>query len=128
MRRAIGAVIFKNGKILLVRKKRAWILPGGKPEENESDLDCLKREISEEVIGLVPTSFRIFGAFCGITPHKGDPLEATVYLTDTNINQSIHPGAEIEELAWVSASEIERYNLSDITAKIVNSLIHEGHL
>lgn len=35
MRIAIGAAIINDGKILLVRKKQSWILPGGKPEQKE---------------------------------------------------------------------------------------------
>jgi len=51
MRIAIGAAIIEDGKILLVRKRQSWILPGGKPEPKESDIECLCREVSEELSG-----------------------------------------------------------------------------
>jgi len=128
LRRAIGAAIISEGGLLLARKKQTWILPGGKPEEGESDIDCLEREISEEVLGLEITGLRRYGAFEGIAPYKGYALEVTVYLTDLKFSTNLHPGAEIEELAWVSAGDIEKYPLSDITRKIVNLLLREGYL
>ena len=51
MRTAIGAAIINEGKLLIVRKKQSWILPGGKPEPGESDLDCLCREVGQELSG-----------------------------------------------------------------------------
>lgn len=128
LRRAVGAAIISGSKILLARKKQSWILPGGKPEVGESDIDCLMREISEEVLGLEITDTRYYGAFVGKTPHKGDMLEATVYLMDFKLNTDLHPGAEIAELAWISADDMRNYNLSDITLKIVDQLVREGYL
>ena len=50
----VGAVIFKNGKILLGCRRGAhgageYALPGGHVEYMESFEDCLRREIREEV-------------------------------------------------------------------------------
>ncbi|MFH1490346.1 MAG: NUDIX domain-containing protein, partial [Pseudomonadota bacterium] len=50
----VGAVIFKDNKVLLVKRakepgKGLWSLPGGALELGESLVDGLKREISEEV-------------------------------------------------------------------------------
>lgn len=80
MRTAICAAIIDNDKILLVRKRQSWILPGGKPEPNESDIECLCREVSEELSGTQLDNIRYYGAFEGVTLHKGDNLIAKVYL------------------------------------------------
>ena len=41
----------KRGKVLLVRRKRdrLWMFPGGRKRARESDKDCLRREIREEL-------------------------------------------------------------------------------
>lgn len=47
-----GAYLFdENGNILIVKPtyKEGWSVPGGVIEENESPLDCVKREILEEL-------------------------------------------------------------------------------
>jgi len=48
----IGALILRGDRILLCRKNRdtsRLILPGGRIERGESDLECLAREIREEL-------------------------------------------------------------------------------
>ena len=51
----VAAVICDNeGKILIAKRKKGktlenhWEFPGGKVENNESETDCLKREMNEE--------------------------------------------------------------------------------
>ena len=123
MRRAINAAVINDKKILLVNKKEVWILPGGKPEENESDLDCLSREVKEE-LGAGLDSIKYYGEFEGITPHKKDTLGAIVYFAD--IIGKPKASAEINSCEW--AKDASRYKLSDITSKIINSLRKDNYL
>ena len=56
----VGAVILKDKRILLVRKINhdKFIIPGGKRDGYESDLQCLRRELKEEIdCNLKKTSF-----------------------------------------------------------------------
>ncbi|WP_255700737.1 (deoxy)nucleoside triphosphate pyrophosphohydrolase [Flavobacterium piscisymbiosum] len=49
------AIILKNEKILVAQRNEKmklplkWEFPGGKLEINESEIDCIKREIKEEI-------------------------------------------------------------------------------
>ncbi len=124
MRIAIGAAIINGGKILLVRKKQSWILPGGKLEPGESDIECLCREVDEELSGAKITNIKYYGDFEGITPNKGDMLRAKVYLADIR-DKLCHPSAEIVECKWID--DASKYNLGDITSKIVDSLKRDGY-
>jgi 8-oxo-dGTP diphosphatase len=124
MRKAICVVVIENGCILLVQKHETWILPGGKPEDGESDIQCLIREVSEELPSLRLQNPKYIGAFTGITPHKNDELCAEVYIA--NSDGEITTAAEINAAKWVN--EPEEYNLSDITRKIVLSLHQNGYL
>ncbi len=124
MRKAIGIAVIKNGSILLVKKQETWILPGGKSEIDETDTECILREISEELPFLVVQNLIFFGTFNGITPHSKKNRDAKVYFAD--VEGDITPSAEISEAKWIKNTE--RYNLSDITQKIVLSLRQNGHL
>lgn len=125
MKVAIGAAIIEDGKILLLKKGKGWILPGGKPEPGESEIECICREVDEELSGTQLENFEYYGDFEGITPNKGYHLRARVYFANI-IGELGEPSAEIEESAWVEDSS--KYVLSDITSKIVDSLIIDKYL
>ncbi len=48
VKQAYGVCFRKDGKILIVKVKNKWCLPGGKPESNETYEETLKREVMEE--------------------------------------------------------------------------------
>ncbi|MCH7850263.1 MAG: NUDIX domain-containing protein [Nanoarchaeota archaeon] len=127
MRTAINAAIIKNNKLLLVRKKTTWILPGGKPEIGEDDLECLCREIDEELSGTKIKDIHFYKYFDGQTPHQRDILRAKVYFAnmDGDLHQ-VRDGDSITEATWVD--NFSKYNLSDITSKIVKSLQQDNYI
>ncbi|GLR87995.1 NUDIX hydrolase [Bradyrhizobium iriomotense] len=51
MAKASKLVAAKRGKVLLVRRRRdgLWMFPGGRKRSKETDKDCLRREIKEEL-------------------------------------------------------------------------------
>lgn len=127
MRIAINAAIVQDNKLLLVRKKQTWILPGGKLEIGENDLECLCREIDEEISGTQIKDIQFYNQFEGRTPHKGDILRAKVYFANINGQlYSVRDGDSISEVQWVN--DFSQYNLSDITSKIVNSLQQDKYI
>lgn len=126
MRKAINAVIIKDKEILLVKKKETWILPGGKPDSGESDLECLTREVSEELSGTEIKNINYYREFEGITPHRKDELKAIVYFADVDcLNE---PSQEIKASKYVCFNDVGNYALSDITSKIVRSLKKDCYL
>lgn len=124
MRMAINAASIKNRKILLVKKRKTWILPGGKPKKNESDFACLAREVGEELPKTKIKIGKFCGTFVGETPHKNDFIRAKVYFA--KISGNISPGAEINDAKWVG--KITGLKLSNATAKIISALRTDGRL
>ena len=127
MRTAVGAAIIDNGNLLLVKEEDVWILPGGQHEKGESDLECLCREIREELSGTEIDNPHFYGEFVGKTPHKGDYLAASVYFAKIR-GELGKPSGEISEAQWIQYSGLKNYNISDITLKIIQSLNEGGYL
>lgn len=127
MRYAVNAAIIQQDKLLLTRKGKTWILPGGKPQESESDLTCLIREVKEELSDTKIKNFKYYGDFIGTTPHKRDDLIAKVYFADIDGElYGVRQGDTILEIKWVD--DFDNYNISNITQKIITSLKQDKYL
>ena len=98
----VGLAAIEGGCLLVVRKKgtRAFILPGGKPEGAEQDLETLSREIDEE-LGCSVGYLRFEGAFTDVAADTPNTI-VTVRLYAGKLLGDPHPASEIEELAWIS--------------------------
>ena len=125
MRTAINAAVIQDRSVLIVRKKEIWILPGGKPNPGETDLECLIREASEELSGTQFVGFTWYGRFEGQTPHTGDILCAQVYFAMI-LGKLQPPSAEIKETYWFKRED--QHRLSEITTKIIDSLKNDSYL
>jgi len=130
-RQVAAAVIEKDSKILLARRRRGdtlggkWEFPGGKIEPGETPEECLKRELKEEFdietkIGeLVSRTTFIYYLV---------PIELLAYKTkyisgDLKIN-------EHDEIAWVAAEDLESYNLVRADRPIAKAILtskRRGH-
>ena len=51
MAKSSKLVATKRGRVLLVRRRcdRLWMFPGGRKRRHENEMDCLRREIKEEL-------------------------------------------------------------------------------
>jgi 8-oxo-dGTP diphosphatase len=97
----VGLAAERDGKLLVARKRGSdiFILPGGKPEGEESDLQTLSREIREELdCGIDRPVLR--GTFTDVAAGMVDSV-VVVRLYSCNLIGEPRPCSEIEELAWV---------------------------
>ena len=124
MNTVINAAIIKDDKILLVKKRDAWILPEGKLNSNESDLECLSKEIAEKLSGAKLEVLCYYGDFFGYAHHEKYELITKVYLAYL-VEDEFKPSSEISA-AWVD--DTTNYSLSDVTVKIINALKGDEYL
>ena len=120
MRTAINSAIINDKKeILLVRKHDTWILPWGKPEIWESDVECLHREVWEELNGAKLKNLQFFDNFIWQTPHKWDLLEARVYFAELVVDV-LKATAELSDAKYIK--DFDNYSISEITNNILDWL------
>jgi 8-oxo-dGTP diphosphatase len=80
--RVIAAAVLDPRGLLLVSKRAApdvYYLPGGKPDPGEEPLDCLRREIAEE-LGVTVASAEPFAEVEAPAALEGVPMRMTVFL------------------------------------------------
>lgn len=101
----VCAVVFRDtrGRVLSVRKRGTsrFMLPGGKPEPEETPRETAAREVREEIGALIDaTSLTPLATFLAPAANEaGRDVEGTIFTCEEPINPQ--PAAEIEEIAWV---------------------------
>ena len=126
MKRAINLAEITEEGLLLVRKKDVWILPGGKPKEDETDDECLFRELKEE-LSVSEENISIYHSyerFTDKTPFSNILLEEKVYFGA--LKGKLKPSAEISEAKHIK--DFENYKISEITNKIISFLKKDKYL
>jgi 8-oxo-dGTP diphosphatase len=100
MVRVIAAAVITDGRLLLVSKRAApdvFYLPGGKPEPGEAPLDCLRRELREELVVDIQTA-EAFTEVRAPAALEGVEMWMTVFVA--RLAGAPAPAAEIAALRW----------------------------
>jgi 8-oxo-dGTP diphosphatase len=126
----VGLLTIRDGKVLLCRKKRGHsllILPGGKREAGESSLECLERELREELGQVTAVSPELVGIYTHeAAGGKGKIVRIELYSAE--LAGEARAQAEIGELVWFSAED-ERALLAPSLAEVIfPDLIERGLL
>lgn len=128
-RTRIAGIIIQDGKLLMLKGrgyKELWT-PGGHLEIGESEEECLKRELKEE-IGVTLVESKFFGEYPGRSFYFPDQVyNKRVYTA--KIKGTIKPDAEIEDYVWVTKEDFiaKKYPMiTDTEEKIIPDLIKAG--
>ena len=123
---AVGAVVFKEGKVLLVLRSKPpadnqWSIPGGCVELGETLQEAAQREIMEET---------------GITIRAGEPVYTfdvierdasglirfhyvIVDLSADYVRGELRSGDDAVDVSWVSSMDINNRKVSSATRKLL---------
>ena len=117
IRIAAALLIGADGRTLLVRKRgtQAFMQPGGKIDAGESPAQALARELHEE-LGLVVAAqqAQFLGEFSAVAANEpGFEVNCQLYRLD--VAQDLVPAAEIEEIVWIDAGNVDHLHLAPLT-------------
>jgi 8-oxo-dGTP diphosphatase len=110
----IGLAVIDDNRLLLVRKRGSgiYILPGGKPEQGENDVQALVREVQEELgCRIAPEDLIFLGSFSDQAAEWPE-VRVTVRLYTGTLIGNPSPRAEIDQLLWLNPQGQQPPNLA----------------
>jgi 8-oxo-dGTP diphosphatase len=103
MAKSSKLVAAKRGRVLLVRRKRdgLWMFPGGRKRTRESDKDCLRREIKEELPKLKLGRLRLWKEVKAKNRRSGRKMSDAIFVTSRAAGRlTIGDKKEIDKATW----------------------------
>jgi 8-oxo-dGTP diphosphatase len=103
----VGLLTIRDGRVLLCHKKRGTsllILPGGKRERGETSLECLARELREELGDVTAVAPELIDVYIyEAAGAKGEMVRIELYRAD--LVGEPHAQSEIGELVWFGVGD-----------------------
>jgi 8-oxo-dGTP diphosphatase len=129
MKKVICAVIFNfNGELLITRRSKGeykgqWEFPGGKVEDNESNTDCLFRELSEELNVKVQIHNKFTEFEYQYPDFRVNLISYICSMKDQKIELVDH-----DMYKWIEVRNVDLYNFLLADKAILNKLKQNSHL
>ena len=130
-RAAVGAVVFKDETVLLVRRGRPpargqWAIPGGNIKLGETLQQAAEREIFEET-GIVIRAGEPIYTFDVVVRDKHGAIQFHYVIVDLAaeyIKGDLRPGDDADDVRWLNAEAINRLPVSPPTLMLLGEHLH----
>ena len=112
---AVGAFIFRDGRVLLLKRKNSpftFAPPGGRLNVDEDPLAGLRREVREET-GLAIHPISIANHWYGSMDGEKPALLCINFLAEWQ-NGDVHLSEEHSEFVWASCEDIRSGNVKTV--------------
>ncbi len=125
----LAFIYLKDRRVLetLSLGKDVWYIPGGKREDDESDIEALVREVKEELdVKLITRTIAHYGTF--ETQAHGKPEGMMVRMTcyTADFNGVLTPTSEIEKIDYFTYAD--KHRTSPVDHLIFDDLYSKGLL
>jgi len=131
-RPAVGAVVFKNNEVLLVKRGKppaegSWAIPGGSVRLGESLQAAAEREIREETGVIIQAGEPIF-VFDTIEQDDAGRVRFHYIVIDLiaeYISGEPVPGDDAADARWISAADMDTLEVNIRTRGLLNKFFNE---
>jgi 8-oxo-dGTP diphosphatase len=126
----VALLVVRDGHILLCRKKYGTsllILPGGRREPGETSMECLIRELHEELGNVAVEGLEYVGTYTDVAAGESSKT-VQIELYRGRLSGTAAPQSEISELIWFGAGDDDSCLAPSIRNKILPDLRRRGLL
>ena len=115
----VVGIIWKHNKFIISKRYKdkllgdLWELPGGKIKNHETKLECLKREIKEELDIAISSEKEI-----GSIKHQYSHMKLNITLFHCEYDQGEAKPLASQEIRWIDYSEINLFAFPRATHKL----------
>ncbi len=130
---AVGAVVFKDERVLLVRRGQPpaedlWAIPGGSVEIGETLQEAAEREIREET-GIQIHAAKPVYTFDVIDRDKAGKVRFHYVIVDLAadyVSGELTAGDDAVEARWISAQQLAHLKVSRTTLQLLKEKFNFG--
>jgi 8-oxo-dGTP diphosphatase len=122
--RVVAAVIEHGGRYLITQRRPSavlpmlWEFPGGRVEENESDLTALKREVRFR-LGVEISA----GKLMSFVSHPYERYAVELYLYEAKVLEGVPSAVNVSDFRWVASAEFEAYQFTPADEASMTTLL-----
>jgi ADP-ribose pyrophosphatase len=126
---AVGAVVFRDGKVLLVKRlkdpqKKTWAIPGGSVNLGETLQEAAEREIKEET-GLTIKAKKPVHTFDHIERDEKGAIRFHYVIIDLKADYicgRLKPADDALDAGWFTPDELDHLDVTKATQKLLRRL------
>ena len=103
MTKSSKLVAVRRGKVLLVRRRKdgLWMFPGGRRHDKESDRECIRREIKEELPNLKLGRLQLWKEVTAKNKISGRKMSDAIFIAKTAKGRlEIGDKKELDRAVW----------------------------
>ncbi len=122
--RVVAAVLERDGRYLITQRRASavlpllWEFPGGRVEENETDVHALKREVRHRLGAEIEV-----GKLISFVSHPYDHYVVDLFLYECTLVSEALQAKNVNAFKWVTSADFDQYPFTPADEASMNKLL-----
>lgn len=119
-----AGIVWHNNQILISERKAGqhlagyWEFPGGKINPGETPIECLQRELLEE-IGIQINHIVLFSEKVFQYPEK----RVHLFFYSCELATGVAQALDVEQIKWVFPNELSQFNFAPANQEVIQRIL-----